>query len=104
MKKMIRENRKKGDFNMTSALTKKYTISELHVGMVVRESELSNILDTYFIIINSKIVNENDIEGELAYIGNGKDGNFKKWFEQDIPITPLYFSSEDAEDGVVYDE
>jgi hypothetical protein len=96
--KLVGERR---DYNMSATAKRKYTLSDLHVGMVVRESEISNILDTYFVIINSKIVNETDIEGELVYIGNGKDVNYKKWFEQDNPITPLYFISEDA---VIYDE
>jgi hypothetical protein len=84
--KLLGERR---DYNMSATAKRKYTLSDLHVGMVVRESEISNILDTYFIIINSKIVNETDIEGELVYVGNGKDVNYKKWFEQDNPITPL---------------
>lgn len=85
-------------------LNKKLTLDDLHIGMTVKESQLSNILDTYFILLNTVVVSDTDIEGELAYFGDGKDNKYQNWFEQTKPITPLYFSKEDTEDGVVYDE
>lgn len=87
-----------------AASIKKISLEDLYQGMRVKESQLSNILDTYFILINSVVVGDTDIEGDLAYFGNGNDAEYKKWFMQDKPITPLFFCKDDAEDGVVYDE
>ena len=82
----------------------KLTIKDLYKGMRVKESQLSDILDTYFILLDSVAISDTDIEGELVYFGNGRGEEYKKWFMQDKPITPLFFCKEDSEDGVVYDE
>ena len=79
-------------------------VGDLYLGMTVKESDLSKICSIYFILINTKVLeNGVDIEGELAYFGNGKGAEYRKWFMQDQPITPLYFCKEDAEDDIIND-
>ena len=84
--------------------TKKYTLPELKMGMRVRMSELQNILDVHMILIDTKIISNDDLIGTLVYAGDGKDENCDKWIKQTKPITPIYFSREEFEDGVEYDE
>ncbi|MCM1538709.1 MAG: hypothetical protein NC254_09955 [bacterium] len=83
---------------------KKYTIDDLHKNMRVRISQLSNILDTCMILLDTKILADNDIEGTLVYFGSGSTEEYTKWFQQDQAITPIFFDSAELEDGVVYDE
>lgn len=83
--------------------TKKYTLPELKIGMQVKLSELKNILDVHMILIDTKVVNSNDLIGTLVFFG-ADETEYKKWFNQNKPITPIYFNSEELEDGVVYDE
>ena len=85
---------------------KKYTIDELKIGMKVKMSELENILDMPMVLVDSKILDNDDIEGILAYFGYS-EAEYEKWFRQTPParpITPVFFNSEELMDGVVYDE
>ncbi len=82
---------------------KKYKLTELKKGMQVRESQLTNILDTPMILVDTHIINNNDLIGTLAFFGHN-EREYEEWFEQSKPITPIYFNSEELEDGVVYDE
>lgn len=83
---------------------KKYTIADLHKNMRVRVSQLSNILDTCMILLDTELLADNDIEGTLVYFGDGNTEEYTKWFKQDRAITPVFFDSAELEDGVVYDE
>lgn len=87
---------------MTTA-TKKYTLSELKIGMQVRLSELKNILDVHMLLTNTRIINNNDLVGTLVFFGDNEE-EYQQWFKQPGAITPVYFDSEELEDGVVYDE
>ena len=72
--------------------------------MEVRRSQLSGIFGKNIILINTTLLEDNDVEGEVAYLDDGNDEEYEKWFEQDeIPITPIY-QNEDLKDGAVYDE
>ena len=70
---------------------KKYTINDLHKNMRVRVSQLSNILDTCMILLDTELLGNNDIEGTLVYFGNGNTEEYTKWFKQDRAITPVFF-------------
>ena len=83
---------------------RKYTLQDLHKDMRVKVSQLSNILDTCMILLDSKLLSDNDIEGTLVYFGSGNTEEYTNWFQQERAITPVYFDSEELEDGVVYDE
>lgn len=78
----------------------KYSIDELKKGMIVRLSQLSDILDTPMILTDTKILPNDDLEGILVYFGDSSTKEYEDWFNQSKPITPVYFSSEDD----VYDE
>ena len=84
---------------------KEYKFTDLYLGMTVKESELSKIYNKYFILRNTRLLDDNDVEGELVYIDNGDKEEFISWFKQsDDPITPVYFDKEELMDGIVYDE
>ncbi len=85
-------------------MTKKYALPELQVGMQVKLSELQDILDVHMILIDTEMISNDDLIGTLVYVGDGKDEESDKWFMQTKPITPIYFSREELEDGVEYDE
>ena len=81
------------------------TLSDLKVGMKVKKSQLSNILDTHIILINTEIVGDTYVEGKLVYCDTiCREDEYEKWFHHTQPITPIYFNSEEWEDGIVYDE
>lgn len=83
---------------------RKYTLQDLYKNMRVKVSQLSNILDTCMILLDTELLSDNDVEGTLVYFGNGNTEEYTNWFRQDRAITPVYFDSEELEDGVVYDE
>ncbi len=84
------------------AAEKKYTLEELHIGMEVKKSQLSNILDTPMLLINTIVLQDGDVKGTLAFYND--IGEYTKYFKQNISITPVFFNSEELEDGIVYDE
>lgn len=83
---------------------KKLTINDLRKNMVVNVSQLSNILDTCMILVDTEIISNDDVRGTLVYYGEGNTEEYTKWFCQDKAITPVYFDSAEVEDCVVYDE
>lgn len=83
---------------------KKYTFDDLHENMRVKVSQLSNIMDTCMILLDTELLADNDVKGTLVYFGNGNTEEYTKWFKQDKAITPVFFDSAELEDGVVYDE
>ncbi len=83
---------------------RKYTLNELQKNMRVRVSQLSNILDTCMILLDTELLSDNDVEGTLVYFGSGNTEEYTNWFQQDKAITPVFFDSAELEDGVVYDE
>lgn len=78
---------------------KKYTLDDLHKNMRVRVSQLSNILDTCMILLDTELLADNDVEGTLVYFGNGNNEEYTKWFQQEKAITPVFFDSAELEDG-----
>ena len=72
--------------------------------MEVRRSQLAGISGKNIILINTTLLEDNDVEGEVAYLDDGNDEEYEKWFEQDkISITPIYQNA-DLKYGAVYDE
>lgn len=84
-------------------MNKMYKLSELKLGMKVRKSQLKGIMDVHMILVNTKIIDNNDLVGTLVFFGDNEE-EYVKWFKQERPVTPIYFNSEELEDGVVYDE
>lgn len=48
---------------------KRYKLEELKVGMRVTVKELSDVLDTYIILINIESLGFDNVIGDIAYIG-----------------------------------
>lgn len=48
---------------------KRYKLEDLKIGMRVTILELSEIYDTYIILINTESLGINDLKGDIAYIG-----------------------------------
>lgn len=84
--------------------SKKLHIEELKLGMQVRSSQLSNIFNTYIILINTKISDDGqNIIGEIAFIGaelNSKSDEINKKYSNKACI----FNSDDTCDGEIYYE
>lgn len=55
------------------------------------------------ILVDTRVIDNNDVIGTLVFWGHDEKEH-EKWFMQTKPITPIYFNSEELEDGVVYDE
>lgn len=87
-----------------AAIGKKLTINELKIGMKVKVSQLENILDTCILLLNSELLPDGDVEGELIYFGEGETDEYTQLFLSGKKITPLYFESAEILEGVVYDE
>lgn len=85
------------------AVAKKYSLQDLKIGMQVKLSELQNILDIPMILIDTQVINNDDLTGAIVFFGNNEK-EYEKWCNQTKPITPIYFDSQELEDGVVYDE
>lgn len=79
-------------------------ISDLKKDMTVRTSQLRNIYDTYMILTDSKLLQDNDVEGKLVYFGDGNSEEYTKWFFQNKAITPIFYDSAEYVDGVESDE
>ena len=84
--------------------TIKLTLADLKKGKIVRESQLDTIYDTCMLLLNSKLLPDGDVEGELVYFGDGKSDEYNNWFFTNNAITPLYFSSAEYLNEAVYDE
>lgn len=85
---------------------KRYKLEDLHVGMHVKKSELSDIFDTLFILTDSQQVpgTDLDVEGNLVYFGPWNSAESYYWYhESHKPICPIYFDSSDIEGLVSYD-
>ena len=78
-----------------------YNLSDLKLGMKATVSQLSHILNKYMILVYDK---EGDEEGTLVFIGNKQNKEYDSWFMQEKPITPIYHTSVDLEENIVYDE
>lgn len=83
---------------------KRYALNELEIGMIVKESELSHIYDTRFLLTDSRLLDDGDVIGTLIYFGEDRTQEYTDLCFQGQPITPIYFNSEEYADGVVYDE
>lgn len=80
---------------------KKYTIDDLHIGMMVQAEQLSEIYNKYMILLYDDAENKT---GKLVYCGDVQDQNYDHWFMQPKPITPIYNNRDELEDMAVYDE
>ncbi|MCR5098825.1 MAG: hypothetical protein K6B14_07755 [Lachnospiraceae bacterium] len=84
---------------------KKYKVDDLKINMRVKVSQLSDIMDTCMLLVDSVMLDDKDVEGTLVYFGPGETEEYTKWFMQsEKGITPVYFDSEEILEGVTYDE
>ena len=86
---------------------KRYKLEDLHEGMHVKKSELSDIFDTLFILTDSEQVpgTDIDVEGTLVYFGPDGTKESIYWFNQtEKGICPIIFSEDEADENSVYFE
>ncbi len=74
---------------------------ELKIGMHCSPDQLKHIYDKYMIIVYDNI---DDEEGTLVFLGKKQNKEYAKWFMQTHPITPIFHSSMELRQNVVYDE
>ena len=82
----------------------KLTIKDLRKHDIVKVSQIDTIYDTYMLLINSRMLPDGDIEGEIVYFGDGESDEYNNWFFKDTPLTPLYFDKAEMLGEVFYDE
>ena len=81
---------------------KKYTLEELHIGMEVYKSQLSEIYDTYIILTN--VVNtDRGLYGIIGFIGEVITDEVKLLRSEDIPITSVYNNSSELGEDICYE-
>lgn len=81
--------------------SKKYSLQELSLGMEVTKESLSEIYDTWIILLKKNIT---DKVGEIAFIGKTTNSESDKLFNGKNIITPIYNSSMDLDGDISYDE
>ena len=80
---------------------KKYSLSDLHIGMAVRAEQLSEIYNKYMILEFDSVESRT---GKLVFCGDVQDQEYDSWFMPPKPITPIYNDRDELEDMAVYDE
>lgn len=80
-----------------------YTLEELKLGMQVRKSQLSEILDTYIVLKNVRSI-ENDLIGTIGFIGEEITEEVAKLRNPQVPITTIYNNSTEIDDNITFDE
>lgn len=83
------------------ATEKKYTLDELKLGMKVSRKELSEIYDTYMLIVYR---NMTDTHGKLTFIGKDRDKTYHEIVSSGKPVCVVFNSKEEAEELYSYDE
>lgn len=81
--------------------TKKYKLEDLQLGMEVSRKELSEIYDTYMLIVYR---NMTDTHGKLAFIGKDRNKTYHEIVSSGKPVCVVYNSKEEAEELYSYDE
>lgn len=66
---------------------KKLKLEDLKIGMKVKPSQLSEIYETYIMILYD---NQKQKKGKIVYIGKYRTEEYSKWYRQDKPIRPVY--------------
>ena len=86
-------------------MARQYSLNELQIGMQVRESELHEIIDTYIVLNNTKIIDTedgNDLIGTIWFIGSSLDDKYAKLNRQGQQLGIVYNRSMDREGLVDY--
>lgn len=83
--------------------TSQLSLDNLRIGMVVRQSSLSQIFDTYITLVDSKLI-DGDIEGTVAYIGDDLNDESDRISMENDGICAIYNSRDEYEGEVTYDE
>jgi hypothetical protein len=81
---------------------KKYTLSELHKGMSIKSKEqLSNIYDTWILLIKSK---PDDNNYTIGFIGKETNSESDLLFSSGNIICPVFNDSINTDGDVYYEE
>lgn len=82
---------------------KKYTVSDLKLGMYVSEQELSDIFDMHIVLVDTSIDND-IIVGKIGFIGKELNEESDALNKLNTTIADIYNSRIDAEDDIIYEE
>lgn len=80
---------------------KKYTLKDLHIGLMAKAEQLSEIYNKYMILLFD---DKESKTGRLVFFGDEQNQEYDGWFMQPKPITPIYNDRDELEDMAVYDE
>lgn len=82
---------------------RKYSVSDLKVGMYVSEQELSGIWDMHIVLTDTSIRN-NVIFGKIGFIGKELNEESDALNKLNTTIADIYNSKIDTEDDIIYEE
>ena len=77
------------------AMIRKYALKDLKLGMEVSRRELSEIYDTYMLIVYR---NMTDTHGKLVFIGKDRDSTYHAIVSSGKPVCVVFNSKEEAEE------
>lgn len=82
-------------------MSKKYALSELRVGMQIKDkSQLDNIYDIWVILVKKP----NDTMYTIGFIGKDTNEESDKLYTQENQICPVYNDSIELEEDIFYEE
>lgn len=79
------------------------TINDIHIGMIVAESWLRKIYDTYITLVDAER-RDTDVFGRIAFIGSEMSPDAGEVMENNDHVYSIYNSKEEDEGEVVFDE
>lgn len=79
------------------------SLSELHIGMKVYKSQLTEIYDTY-IILTDVIDTKKGLYGQIGFIGKEITDEVSKLRNEITPLTCVFHDSTEIGDDVIYEE
>ena len=85
---------------MEATTTKKLALSDLKIGMEVTREQLSDIYDTWIILIKK----EKNSPYKIGFIGKETNAESQKLFNKGNIICPVYNDSLEAEGDIYFDE
>lgn len=83
---------------------RKYKLEDLKIGMVVSVEQLSEIYDTWIMLIQPESSNYGLTDGIVSFIGNEPTTESDKLFSHGNVVIPVFNDSLEADNDVYYDE
>lgn len=83
---------------------RKYKLEDLKIGMVVSVEQLSEIYDTWIMLVQPEDSKYRFTEGIVSFIGNEPTTESDKLFSYGNVVIPVFNDSLEADNDVYYDE